>query len=100
MAPPGALPTSPATGVPTWMDEYDIPVGTYSPDEIDKGLTASVHCCRDSEVPESMTSRNVKNEWDWAIQNDKRLLLIRVAPTVIPHRYVSIDFHRRDRPRS
>ena len=80
-----------AAGVATWMDEYDIPVGAYWPDEIDKGLTAS-----DIVVgilsPESMTSRNVKNEWDWAIQNDKRLLLIRVAPTVIPHRYVSINF--------
>jgi pimeloyl-ACP methyl ester carboxylesterase len=80
-----------AAGVRTWMDEYDIPVGAYWPDEIDKGLTAS-----DIVVgilsPEAMTSRNVKNEWDWAIQNDKRLVLVRVAPTVIPHRYVSINF--------
>jgi pimeloyl-ACP methyl ester carboxylesterase len=80
-----------AAGVATWMDEYDIPVGAYWPDEIDKGLTAS-----DIVVgilsPEAMTSRNVKNEWDWAIQNDKRLVLVRVAPTVIPHRYVSINF--------
>jgi len=30
-----------AAGVPTWMDEYDIPVGAYWPDEIDKGLVAS-----------------------------------------------------------
>ena len=39
-----------------------------------------------------MASRNVKNEWDWAIANDKRLLLLQVTPTVIPHRYVSITF--------
>jgi pimeloyl-ACP methyl ester carboxylesterase len=80
-----------AAGVLTWMDEYDIPVGAYWPDEIDKGLTAS-----DIVVgvlsPDAMTSRNVKNEWDWAIQNDMRLLLLHVIPTVIPHRYVSINF--------
>jgi pimeloyl-ACP methyl ester carboxylesterase len=80
-----------AAGVLTWMDEYDIPVGAYWPDEIDKGLTGS-----DIVVgvlsPDAMTSRNVKNEWDWAIQNDKRLLLLQVVPTVIPHRYVSINF--------
>ncbi len=80
-----------AAGVRTWMDEYDIQVGAYWPDEVDKGLAAS-----DIVVgilsPEAMASRNVKNEWDWAIQNDKRLVLVRVAPTVIPHRYVSINF--------
>src|SRR4051812_813709 len=73
------------------MDEYDIPVGAYWPDEIDKGLAAS-----DIVVgvlsPDAVESRNVKNEWDWAIQNDKRLLLLQVQPCVVPHRYVSINF--------
>jgi pimeloyl-ACP methyl ester carboxylesterase len=80
-----------AAGVRTWMDEYDIPIGAYWPDAVDEGLTSS-----DIVVgilsPDAMTSRNVKNEWDWALQNDKRLVLVRVAPTVIPHRYVSINF--------
>ena len=80
-----------AHGVKTWMDQYDIAVGAYWPDEIDKGLAAS-----DIVVgilsPDSVDSRNVKNEWDWAIQNDKRLLLIQVAPCLISHRYVSINF--------
>ncbi|MGI8856621.1 MAG: toll/interleukin-1 receptor domain-containing protein, partial [Thermomicrobiales bacterium] len=26
-------------GVRVWMDQFDIPVGAYWPDEIDKGLT-------------------------------------------------------------
>jgi pimeloyl-ACP methyl ester carboxylesterase len=80
-----------AAGVRTWMDEYDIPVGAYWPDEIDKGLTGS-EIVVGILSPDAMTSRNVKNEWDWAIQNDKRLLLLQVVPTVIPHRYVSINF--------
>ncbi|HUG16579.1 MAG TPA: alpha/beta fold hydrolase [Thermomicrobiales bacterium] len=80
-----------AHGVRTWMDLFDIPVGAYWPDEIDKGLTGS-----DIVIgilsPDAVESRNVKNEWDWAIQNDKRLLLLQVISTVLPHRYVSINF--------
>ncbi|MEX1157450.1 MAG: AAA family ATPase, partial [Thermomicrobiales bacterium] len=80
-----------AYGVTTWMDQYDIPVGAYWPDEIDKGLAAA-----DIVVgvlsPDAVESRNVKNEWDWAIQNDKRLLLLQYRPCVIPHRYISINF--------
>jgi tetratricopeptide (TPR) repeat protein len=78
-------------GVWTWMDQYDIPVGAYWPDEIDKGLSSS-----DIVVgvlsPDSVASRNVKNEWDWAIQHQKRLVLLQVRPSDIPHRYISINF--------
>jgi pimeloyl-ACP methyl ester carboxylesterase len=80
-----------AAGVETWMDQHDIPVGAYWPDEIDKGLAAS-----DVVVgvlsPDSADSRNVKNEWDWAIANSKRLVLLMVRPCVIPHRYISINY--------
>jgi tetratricopeptide (TPR) repeat protein len=78
-------------GVRTWMDQYDIPVGAYWPDEIDKALAAS-----DIIVgvlsSDSVESRNVKNEWDWAILNEKPLLLLQYRPCSIPHRYVSINF--------
>jgi hypothetical protein len=45
------------------MDQYDIPVGAYWPDEIDKGLSA---CTVVVGVisPDAVASRNVKNEWD------------------------------------
>jgi hypothetical protein len=80
-----------AAGVQTWMDQFDIPVGAYWPDEIDRGLSAS-----DIVVgvlsPDAVESRNVKNEWDWALQNHKQLLLLLVKPTIVPHRYVSINF--------
>src|SRR3954464_10233883 len=73
------------------MDEYDIPVGAYWPGEIDVGLSSS-----DIVVgilsPDAVASRNVKNEWDWAIAHDKRLLLLQVKPSDVPHRYVSINF--------
>lgn len=78
-------------GVRVWMDQFDIPVGAYWPDEIDTALTAS-----DIVVgilsPDATASRNVKNEWDWAIQNDKRLLLLQAQPCAIPHRYISINY--------
>jgi hypothetical protein len=81
-----------AHGVHTWMDQYDIPVGAYWPDEIDKGLSSS-----DIVVgilsPDAVASRNVKNEWDWALQQDKPLLFLMARPTPdIPHRYVSLNF--------
>ncbi len=78
-------------GITTWMDQFDIPLGAYWPDAIDEGLTSS-----DIVVgilsPDAVASRNVKNEWDWAIANDKPLLLLRVKPCVVSHRYVSINF--------
>jgi hypothetical protein len=78
-------------GVKTWMDHYDIPAGAYWPDEIDQGLNQS-HLVVGLLSPDSVTSRNVKNEWDWALQNDKQLILLMTRPCVIPHRYVSINF--------
>ncbi len=80
-----------AAGVATWMDEYDIPAGAYWPDEIDTGLAAS-GIVIGILSPDAVESRNVKNEWDWALQHGKRLLLMMTRPTDIPHRYVSINF--------
>ena len=80
-----------ANRVATWMDQYDIPAGAYWPDEIDKGLNRA-----DLVIgilsPDAVDSRNVKNEWDWALQNGKGLILLMTRPCVIPHRYVSINF--------
>ena len=80
-----------AHGVRAWMDQFDIPVGAYWPDAIDDGLTSSDFVIGFLS-PESVASRNVKNEWDWALANDKPLVLLRVKPCVIPHRYISINF--------
>jgi hypothetical protein len=80
-----------AAGVGAWMDQFDIPVGDYWPDAIDRGLAGS-----DIVVgllsPDAVASRNVKNEWDWALAREKPLLLLMTRPTEIPHRYVSINF--------
>ncbi len=78
-------------GVRVWMDQFDIPVGAYWPDEIDTALTASAIVVGILS-PDAVASRNVKNEWDWAIQNDKRLLLLQARPCALPHRYISINY--------
>jgi pimeloyl-ACP methyl ester carboxylesterase len=80
-----------ANRVKTWMDRYDIPTGAYWPDEIDVGLSQST-LVLGLLSPDAITSRNVKNEWDWAIHNDKPLILLKIRPCAVPHRYVSINY--------
>ena len=78
-------------GAATWMDEFDIPPGAYWPDEIDKAL-ASCTAVVGVLSPEAIASRNVKNEWDWALFNDRPLLLVLVHPCTVPHRYISLNW--------
>lgn len=80
-----------ASHVKTWMDRYDIPAGAYWPDEIDVGLSQST-LVLGLLSPDAVTSRNVKNEWDWTIHNDKPLILLKIRPCQVPHRYVSINY--------
>jgi TIR domain/NACHT domain len=75
----------------TWLDSDNIPHGAYWPDAIDAGL-------KNSDVvigvmtPDSVASRNVKNEWDWALKNEKPLFLLLLRECEVPHRYVSINY--------
>jgi pimeloyl-ACP methyl ester carboxylesterase len=77
--------------VSTWMDQYDIPAGAYWPDAIDQGLQRA-DIVLGVLSPDAVASRNVKNEWDWALQNDRQLFLLLSRPCAIPHRYISINF--------
>jgi pimeloyl-ACP methyl ester carboxylesterase len=84
--------------VRTWMDRYDIPVGAYWPDEIDRALGQS-SIVLGLLSADSVGSRNVKNEWDWALHNGKQLILLKTGPCVIPHSYVSVNFIEADAAR-
>lgn len=85
-------------GYQVWMDIYDIPKGAYWPDAIDEALKGT-----DIVVgimsPDAVSSRNVKNEWDWALVNEKPLLLLLLRDTQIPMNYISINYidFRKDR---
>ncbi|HLU09948.1 MAG TPA: toll/interleukin-1 receptor domain-containing protein, partial [Oceanobacillus sp.] len=78
-----------AWGYRTWMDIYDIPKGAYWPDEIDAGLQAS-DVVIGVMSPQAIQSRNVKNEWDWAIVNGRRLIPLMLESVIVPMNYVSI----------
>jgi hypothetical protein len=80
-----------ALGLETWLDVDDIPKGVYWPDAVDEGLRAS-DVVVGVMTPESVASRNVKNEWDWALDNDKPLLLLRLREAPVPHRYISLNY--------
>jgi HEAT repeat protein len=78
-------------GYTHWMDVYNIPAGAYWPDEIDRGERAS-RVVVGIVTAVTLQSRNVKNEWDWAIRNGKRLLLLLLEPCSLPPNYVSINY--------
>jgi hypothetical protein len=80
-----------AWGYRTWIDIENIEKGAYWPDEIDEGL-ASADVVVGVISPDALQSRNVKNEWDWALTNGKRLLLILFRACPLPHRYVSLNY--------
>jgi len=79
-----------AWGYEPYVDKYDLAIGAYWTDEIDAALRAS-----DVVVgimsPAAIGSRNVKNEWDWALVNNKRLILMMFEQCDdVPMNYVSI----------
>ena len=80
-----------ALGHAPWMDLFDIPAGARWPDEIDRALR-SADAIIGVMTPASMASENVKNEWDWAIANDRRLILLLAEPCDVPFHYVSRNY--------
>ena len=83
-----------ALGHAPWMDLFDVPAGARWPDEIDRALR-SAGVIVGLLSPASLRSENVKNEWDWAIANDRWLILLLIEACEIPFHYVSrnhIDF--------
>jgi hypothetical protein len=78
-------------GCDAWLDVIDIPKGAYWPDAIDAGLKAA-DVVVGIMTPDSVASRNVKNEWDWALSNERPLLLLLLRECDVPHRYVSINY--------
>ena len=80
-----------AFGHSPWMDLFDIPAGARWPDEIDRALR-SADVVVGVMTPSSLASTNVKNEWDWVIANDRRLILLMAESCEVPFHYVSINY--------
>ena len=80
-----------AFGHEPWMDLFDIPAGARWPDEIDRALR-SADVVVGVMTPSSLDSTNVKNEWDWVIANNRRLILLMAESCEVPFHYVSINY--------
>lgn len=78
-------------GYSVWMDIFDIPAGAHWPDEIQKGLEWC-EVVLGVMTPLAMESRNVKNEWDWAIVYDRRFIPLMVETCTVHMNYVSFNY--------
>ena len=74
----------------TWIDRYDIPVRGTRPTRStrDRWHRHRGWC----PLPQRGREPQRQEQWDWAIANERPLILIQIAPCVIPHRYVSINY--------
>lgn len=73
-----------------WMDVHDIPPGADWLLEVEKGLQAS-RIVMGIMTVRSVCSRNVLNEWEWAVVNGKRLILLKLEPCEIPLNVIRIN---------
>ena len=79
-----------ALGHTPWMDLLDVPAGANWSDETDEALR-SAGAIVGLLSPAGLRSERARNEWDWAVANGQRLVLILVEPCEIPFHYASCD---------
>lgn len=82
-------------GADVWIDVEDIPAGFKWSSAIQEGLDTS-----DAMLvivsPDSMTSRNVEDEWQYFLDNKRTILTVRHRPAKMHyqlHRIQYVDFH-------
>lgn len=78
-------------GYTVWMDVYNIPSGGDWPVEIENGLKAC-HTVIAVMTPLAVQSRNVLNEWEWAIVREKRLLPVQLEPCELPLNLIRLNY--------
>jgi hypothetical protein len=77
-------------GVSTWMDAYNIPPSSNWDAEIDRGLRhADVVLGIMSQA--SVERDNVKNEWIWA-KNQGKLMLVQIQPCDPGHQFTRVQY--------
>lgn len=82
-------------GADVWIDVEDIPAGMKWSSAIQEGLDTS-----DAMLvvvsPDSMASRNVEDEWQYFLDNQRTILTVLYRPTKLHyqlHRIQYVDFH-------
>lgn len=82
------------TGHKTWIDAENIRAGLDWDEEITQAIRSS-DAVLGILTPESIKSKNVLDEWAYALANDIPLILLRakaVPEKDIPHRYIRIQY--------
>lgn len=77
-------------GYETWIDCFDLHKGGYWPNQIEAALTRC-DAVIGLMTPLAVKSNNVKDEWHWALDNGKPLLIVRIEKAVAPLRVHSLD---------
>ncbi|MBI5931917.1 MAG: TIR domain-containing protein [Chloroflexi bacterium] len=76
----------------TWLDEDNIPRGAYFRHEIQKGLE-SAEVVIGVVTPEAIDSREVMAEWDYALTNPRRrLLLVKYQDAQLPYHLAGLQY--------
>ena len=82
------------SGYPIWFDLLDLPAGSLRDDEVEKALR---ECSTFMIIltPESIASKNVKDQIDYAIDQDKHILPVLLETCDVPlrlRRFQVVDF--------
>ncbi len=82
-------------GADVWIDVEDIPAGMKWSSAIQEGLDTS-DALLVVVSPEAMISRNVEDEWQYFLDNQRTILTVRHRPAKVHyqlHRIQYVDFH-------
>jgi len=77
-------------GYSVWRDVNDLPKGSRWDDEIERQL-GNCDLLIGVISPDAVASPNVKDEWAWALDHGKALVLLRFRDAQLPLRYTRIN---------
>ncbi|MEB2286588.1 MAG: HEAT repeat domain-containing protein [Anaerolineae bacterium] len=80
-----------AWGHSVWMDVHNIPAGSDWALAIEKGLNAA-HTVIGVMSPLAVQAENVRNEWQWAIVHQKRLIPIMLDTCDVPLNLIRLNY--------
>ncbi|HEX6290555.1 MAG TPA: toll/interleukin-1 receptor domain-containing protein [Herpetosiphonaceae bacterium] len=80
-----------ASGVPVWVDQWDISAGVSWPHAIQEALRACTHFLIVLS-PYSVASTEVHNELNYVLGKGKHILPVLYAPCEIPYRIQSLEY--------
>jgi hypothetical protein len=80
-----------SSGVPVWVDQWDIPAGVSWPQAIQEALKDCTHFLIVLS-PSSVASTEVQHELNYALSKAKHILPVLYAPCEMPYRIQSLEY--------